>query len=716
MPPRDGVYYAMDVRVICLLILGVFLVLCSASDLECKGYCDIFSNICKNGGTCQQNSPCSNTGFCSCPPNYEGEHCQKLIDPVEGDAKKEKKKPRRSKNNLILSLFRSLAVPRFGEKYSNHVGNRGTNENHKDNSGKIPRKQDTKTVKPSTTMSTTTTTTTPTTTNTPKTTTTTTTTSTTTKSTTTKATTTEMRTTTPTTIAIPVTTEMNSDEITNLFGESLLSSDDNFSAVSKETTTEGKMGELRISSKSTEGDNVLQKTGVITSNQGKGMSPTQTVFVHPTTSVIKSSDGKTNNQKPNKQIVTDLTGVQMSNSNQVKASVSPLISSSLGNDAKAERPQSSTQNNFASSSFTTTTEEIKKVERLSIQQTDFPKSVGSLHITNIITPSPVRSVSILKLPLIDVQKKDNPALGSKKTMDISSITTQRSESGENKQSTNQEPSQSRETNPSPSTAFSNVQRTTSVQSDNALAIKHDPKKKRNDISPSGSAFKTTVNVAEATTLGQQTNDKPDIVSTVHSVFPTDAVDTTPQGPTSKEKTTSLMDDVAKAVEKAIRDQSEESMDPVPSKETQGASTIDSTSASSPTAPPKQGSKLFDKITTLTNRLTKEFAKTLQKIISSVLTDPESSGTARPVTGKPEAHFDHIIPDTVNNLNQMDQHIIFNLKLMKKITDAKLSPTSLTPEKSTSNSGIKPTVGGERLHDSRTTSTGNILMSTSSSTQ
>jgi hypothetical protein len=362
---------------------------------------------------------------------------------------------------------------------------------------------------------------------------------------------------------------------------------------------------------------------------------------------------------------------------------------------------------------------MKKTKTLSIQPTDIPKSVGSFHITNIISPPPVKSLIISQLPLLN----DRAPQRSTRTTDVLSTTTQQSDSEEKKSKTSQESSSSREAYPSPTAAFrlsatasSNAHITTLMHLAKNLVIKQESKTKQETISPSGPASKATDSVVEVTTLKHQRNNIPGIVSIVQSVFPTDAVKTTPVRPASNVKPTSLTNVEVKGVDKSSADHSEESasMEPSPSMEALSDSTIDSNSASTPTPPPKQGSKLIDKITTLTNRLTKEFAKNLQKIITSVFTEPEASGTAKPATGKPEVHFDHIIPDTVNNLNQMDQHIISILKSNKKIPDGKPTPTSLTPEKSTRNSGIKPTVAGERLADSRTTSAINVPTTTSSS--
>ena len=167
MLPRADSVYTMDVKVIYSVILGLFLGLCTTvnstpvSPPSCRGYCEIFSDICKNGGTCVEQSPCSNTGSCKCPPNYGGEHCEKLINPGESEETKTEKPKSRVKNNLLLFLFKSLAVPRVKSPNQYRTD---TTDNHKDDSGTSRQRQIKLTPKPSTPPTTPTPTTTPTTT------------------------------------------------------------------------------------------------------------------------------------------------------------------------------------------------------------------------------------------------------------------------------------------------------------------------------------------------------------------------------------------------------------------------------------------------------------------------------------------------------------------------------------------------------------------------
>lgn len=117
-----GIMYNMDVKVFCVLFVGLLFGLCFVvsilfdSFLVCWGYCEIFSDICKNGGICVEFVFCSNLGSCICFENYSGEYCQKLKNFGEIVEQKVKFKLR-VKNNLFLFFFRSLVVFNYGEKY-----------------------------------------------------------------------------------------------------------------------------------------------------------------------------------------------------------------------------------------------------------------------------------------------------------------------------------------------------------------------------------------------------------------------------------------------------------------------------------------------------------------------------------------------------------------------------------------------------------------------
>ncbi|XP_062618001.1 salivary glue protein Sgs-3-like isoform X2 [Saccostrea cucullata] len=359
MLPRDGILCTMEIKLIYFVLLGLFLGLCLANvsnpdnPSTCRGYCEIFSDICKNGGTCVETSPCSNTGRCKCPPNYEGEHCQKLINPDEGKSSQSanKKPKRKHRNLLLLSLFKSLALPRSDSKFTNNIGDESPTKTYKDEVGKSNPKQDTNIVKttPSTTV---TTTERPTTLTVPSTTTTA---STTTTTTTTTAETTTAKTTTTDASEAPATSTENSDEVTTSAGDIPASTAESYSVFSEEQTTEGKANEYETTTEFAKDLFVMQNTSEADSNinTNKNNSPSAAVPAQTTPSVLQIPDQNSNTEATDSKPITHVTSNSKLKTGQSNPTLLPsLISSTESLSTKKEEKQNILETNIPSKSET----------------------------------------------------------------------------------------------------------------------------------------------------------------------------------------------------------------------------------------------------------------------------------------------------------------------------------------------------------------------------
>lgn len=79
----------------------------------------------------------------------------------------------------------------------------------------------------------------------------------------------------------------------------------------------------------------------------------------------------------------------------------------------------------------------------------------------------------------------------------------------------------------------------------------------------------------------------------------------------------------------------------------------------------------------------------------------------------QRNFDHIIPDTVNNVNQMDQHLNSKSNLVNNDDTHSASSALVKPTKTIN---VHPTVEGQSLPDSRTDSAQDVLSTIGSSKQ
>lgn len=110
---------------------------------------------------------------------------------------------------------------------------------------------------------------------------------------------------------------------------------------------------------------------------------------------------------------------------------------------------------------------------------------------------------------------------------------------------------------------------------------------------------------------------------------------------------------------------------------------------------------------------KGITNSLKHIIKSAVSKSDSTTMAIPEKDDAQMNFDHIIPDTVNNVNQMDQHLHSKSSLVNNV-DTHLA--SSAPVKPTSTIDIHPTVEGQPLPDSQTDSAQDILSRTASNKQ
>lgn len=657
MSPRVGIVYNMDVKVFCVLFIGLFLEMCSAvsipsdSPAACRGYCEIFSDICKNGGTCVESAPCSTSGSCICPDNYSGEHCQKLKHPGETAEQKAQPKPR-VKNNLLLSLFRSLAGSNFGEKSQNHKINSKPSEDHKDDRDTVAKQEQVKqTPKPiaATSSSTTARTTTSTTTSTS---TTTTTEPTTTTRTTSTPTTTSQKTTTQkpkesTTVTTPVTTEISSQEVTSV--SELSTIEDRLNAVSEETTTD----EIPTSTELSKELDMKQTSSDVT----VGDSPVLTNDV-----MLQSSLNKVI------IITTPLPTVYVDDQDKLSLSPSiPLITVTGGHDAA-----------------TYVLTEQATSER---QSTNKQIGVGN----PVINQGPglkeeAKKVEPATGELVKPAKASEPQLMNEKQPFVEKVSD----------------------NLDIQMLLQNVTKKNINQASNSV-------KEPDTSSTSSSKEQITTPSALVTSLLEN------LLKTPHSKN---------KNSERVDKGTQTMHSMEKAVRKMLQDGAKD-MSSAMITSPQKASTVSSSTSVQILSASKKDGKSDDKTNNLNkkikngtdslsemetiiyNKIMKGITNSLKHIIKSAVSKSDSTTMAIPEKDDAQMNFDHIIPDTVNNVNQMDQHLHSKSSLVNNV-DTHLA--SSAPVKPTSTIDIHPTVEGQPLPDSQTDSAQDILSRTASNKQ
>lgn len=629
MSPRVGITYNMDVKVFCVLFVGLFLGLCSAVSIPsdsppaCRGYCEIFSDICKNGGTCVESAPCSNSGSCICPENYSGEHCQKLKNPGETAEQKAKPKPR-VKNNLLLSLFRSLAVPNYGEKYQNN-----------------------ETPKPITTTSSGTAATTTTSTTTSTTTITTTTTTEPTTRTTTSRKTTTWKPKESTTVTTPVTTEISSQEVTTVVSE-ISTTEDRLNAVSEETTTDEiptstelskEVDTKQSSSDVTVGDSVLTNDALLQSSVDI-TTPFPTVNVDDTLPLSPSTHSITvtggHDTVTNEKLSTEQATSERTSTNKqidVGNPVAPYVMNQeprKKEEAKKMEPA---------------TGELAKIARASKPQ-----------LMNEMQPLVEKNSenSDIQILLQRATKGNiNEGSNSIKELDTASM------SSSNEQIT------------TPSALVTSL-----VEELSKTLHSKNKNSKRVD-----KGTQTMLSMEKAT--GKTVQDKdmlPAVITTSEKASPVSS-STTVQVPSSSNKD-GKSDDKTDNLNKKIKNDT----DTLSEKE----------------------SKLYEKII---KKLTK--SKILQDIIKTAMSESNPTTMVGLEKDDTQRNFDHIIPDTVNNVNQMDQHLNSKSNLVNNDDTHSASSALVKPTKTIN---VHPTVEGQSLPDSRTDSAQDVLSTIGSSKQ
>ncbi|XP_052690262.1 location of vulva defective 1-like isoform X3 [Crassostrea angulata] len=626
MSPRVGITYNMDVKVFCVLFVGLFLGLCSAVSIPsdsppaCRGYCEIFSDICKNGGTCVESAPCSNSGSCICPENYSGEHCQKLKNPGETAEQKAKPKPR-VKNNLLLSLFRSLAVPNYGEKYQNN-----------------------ETPKPITTTSSSTAATTTTSTTTSTTTITTTTTEPTTRTTTSRKTTT-WKPKESTTMTTPVTTEISSQEVTTVVSE-ISTTEDRLNAVSEETTTDEIPTSTELSkevdtkqsfSDVTVGDSVLTNDALLQSSVDI-TTPFPTVNVDDTLPLSPSTHSIT------------VTGGHDTVTNEKLST----------EQATSERPSTNKQIDVGNpvAPYVMNQEPRKKEEAKKME----PATGELAKIARASEPQLMNEMQ----PLVEKNSENS---------DIQ-ILLQRATKGNINEGSN-----SIKELDTASMSSSNEQITTPSALVTSLVeeLLKTPHSKNENSKRVDKGTQTMLSMEKD--AGKTVQDKdmlPAVITTSEKASPVSS-STTVQVPSSSNKD-GKSDDKTDNLNKKIKN---------------GTDTLS-----------EKQSKLYEKII-------KKITKSIKDIIKTAISESDPTTMVGSEKDDTQRNFDHIIPDTVNNVNQMDQHLNSKSNLVNN-DDTNSASSALVKPINTIN--VHPTVEGQSLPDSQTDSAQDVPSTIGSSKQ
>lgn len=498
-----------------------------------------------------------------------------------------------------------------------------------------------------------------------------------------------------------MTTDVNSDEFTTIPSEASFTTEDNLNVVSEETTTDG-TNEVSTSS---EISKEHQTSASVATSQSKA-SPSEEVV--PTIAVVKSANyvedpeitGVSVNRKKSSSS-DDLNGNTHSTSKSLPANNQPInqgsvIESSTKGTSLIDQVPSKDENLVHQGvaeeipQSKTNVDKVKQ-ESHSSQAVDVTRAVNSQlasdmsHALEDIT-APYKKTSSSNFIIIQDSSTQSENVGED-TFPKSNIETSSSSSKEQIST----PSFSVTkilgkmlTGPMLD-SLSNAQLKKEITSDMSDLTQGKTTERQPSVDDT---FITSMKKALKKEIINKSEKSPSTDAT-SGTTPSVSVSSTNEVPTTIGKGSSSDDNPADVVKKSLEKMTKNT--------TLGIS-----------ATPKQDSKLLVRITNLTNRLTEEFAKTLNKIITSVLSEPDST-TSTPKSVAIPRGVDIIIPENVHSLKQMDQH------LNSKSTSASSKKlVSTNPEGLSGTSDGYPRVEGQPLAGSSTSSPEDVQSTTSSS--